>query len=275
MKNPERVAELLAALKAECQYRAEFLAVAEVEKTVRELPRVTAIDDEHQSFLGKVYDRTPDGHFKKGRYLHRDVWAWYFGEPPKGYHIHHIDGNPANNNIENLKLLTAYQHRQIHVPKGEQIAKPLRTFVCEVCGKEYQTFATGNNRFCSAECRNKNAYRTQPQVERICVVCGKNFTTRRDDNVTTCSRTCANKLRHHGLKTTAVCEICGKSFDVETAKSSRFCSPQCKAKNDYENNQEERTCVICGAKFSCYRFDKTKTCSQSCAMKLSWRTRKK
>ncbi|WEU68294.1 HNH endonuclease [Escherichia phage vB_Ec_Tarrare] len=42
----------------------------------------------------------------KGRmyYLHRVLWELTHGSIPKGYTIDHIDGNPTNNNIDNLRL---------------------------------------------------------------------------------------------------------------------------------------------------------------------------
>ena len=33
---------------------------------------------------------------------------------PKGFVIHHIDGNQRNNDIKNLKLMTSKSHKQLH-----------------------------------------------------------------------------------------------------------------------------------------------------------------
>ena len=35
----------------------------------------------------------------------------------KGEVVHHIDGNKLNNNIENLKLMSDYEHRKLHSSK--------------------------------------------------------------------------------------------------------------------------------------------------------------
>jgi hypothetical protein len=45
---------------------------------------------------------------------YRKLYESHFGEIPKGYHIHHIDGNPYNNDISNLKAVSAEEHAIIH-----------------------------------------------------------------------------------------------------------------------------------------------------------------
>lgn len=42
----------------------------------------------------------------KQRYLHRLLWEAFVGEIPKGYEIDHIDTDPTNNKLENLRLVT-------------------------------------------------------------------------------------------------------------------------------------------------------------------------
>ena len=45
---------------------------------------------------------------KKGKlqYIHRLVWETFRGEIPKGLEIDHLDGNPSNNSLSNLQLLS-------------------------------------------------------------------------------------------------------------------------------------------------------------------------
>lgn len=43
--------------------------------------------------------------------LHRLIWLWHFGAMPEK-HIDHIDGNPMNNKIENLREVTEAQNAQ-------------------------------------------------------------------------------------------------------------------------------------------------------------------
>lgn len=45
-------------------------------------------------------------HYKKGMYrVHRIIWEMFNGDVPEGYVIDHMDGNPANNHITNLRAV--------------------------------------------------------------------------------------------------------------------------------------------------------------------------
>lgn len=56
----------------------------------------------------KGYERVKVG--GKTLYLHRLVWEDHFGEIPKGFHIHHIDGDKTNNEVSNLEMISAHEH---------------------------------------------------------------------------------------------------------------------------------------------------------------------
>jgi hypothetical protein len=50
--------------------------------------------------------------FNYTNYLHcRLVWMWHYGEDPGDLEIDHIDGNRANDRIENLRLATRSQQQ--------------------------------------------------------------------------------------------------------------------------------------------------------------------
>lgn len=54
------------------------------------------------------------------RSLHKHIWESSNGTTPRGYQIHHIDGNPANNKIGNLECILASDHARMHL--AERIA---------------------------------------------------------------------------------------------------------------------------------------------------------
>jgi hypothetical protein len=68
-----------------------------------------------QRYLGKTMGhRRRDGYYAceiRGHKLlvHRLVWLWEHGEWPKG-HLDHVDGNPGNNHISNLRLANKSQN---------------------------------------------------------------------------------------------------------------------------------------------------------------------
>ena len=69
-------------------------------------------------------------------YLHRERIKLYLGftdEQMEGYEVHHIDENPDNNDLDNLKLVTKQEHHNIHDKRN----KKSKRHVCEICGRTY------------------------------------------------------------------------------------------------------------------------------------------
>lgn len=46
--------------------------------------------------------------------MHRLVWNVFNGEIPDGYVVHHLDENKQNNKIENLSLMSNFEHNSMH-----------------------------------------------------------------------------------------------------------------------------------------------------------------
>lgn len=152
---------------------------------------VIVISDTVQEFMGERYYLCGQYFQRKGVRLHRSVWEYHNGAIPEGYHIHHIDGDKANNGLENLALMPGLDHVNAHARSEERrengrraiklaIAKapewhgseagkawhsehakaywanaPENEYVCTMCGKVYTTKAvrhTGNH-FCHPNCR--------------------------------------------------------------------------------------------------------------------------
>jgi hypothetical protein len=183
------------------------------------------------------------GYYRNGtRQLlaHRFAYETEHGVVPDGFHVHHKDGNRANNDLSNLLLMSASEHARHHGaerddewrawargnlatkarPKAAEwhrskagrtwhrehakavaAATPPRAFVCENCGTTYETKPFGANRFCSNAC--KSAYRRQSGVDnetRTCEACGTWFDVNRYAATRTCSRSCSNRMRARTLR---------------------------------------------------------------------------
>lgn len=172
---------------------------------------------------------------RRAKGLHVAVWEFYSGQTvPKGFEIHHIDGNPFNNDFSNLECVPMRDHRAMYElkdpekqrkhlekirplasawhssPEGiewhrqhaaESIGKRTpKRYVCELCGREFESTCTTAPRFCSHNCAVKWDYRAKTRTEtRKCEICGAEFeaklTPRNPAGGTTCSRSCRAKLR--------------------------------------------------------------------------------
>lgn len=200
---------------------------------------------EYQEFNGiRFYQTEPTDYFRHSEngkviLMHRYVWEYYNCPIPKGYHIHHKDGNKANNDISNLELLKGTEHWKLHgklltneerewrrknvvknaVPKAvewhkseegkawhkEQYQKTkealhkIEIHTCLYCGGAYEGDPT--SKFCSNKC--KSAYRRKigaDNIEKTCVICGKIFTSSKYSKALCCSRSCGAKYQHQKNK---------------------------------------------------------------------------
>jgi hypothetical protein len=71
---------------------------------------------------GYVVITLPDGNKKP---LHHFIWEQEYGVIPEGYHIHHRDSNRTDNRLDNLALIDAGEHIQLHLDPN---ARPPETF---------------------------------------------------------------------------------------------------------------------------------------------------
>lgn len=53
----------------------------------------------------------------KNIFVHTLMYKAFIGNIPRGFHIHHIDGQPSNNNLDNFELVSISEHNKIHKSK--------------------------------------------------------------------------------------------------------------------------------------------------------------
>ena len=181
---------------------------------------------------------TPNSkHRRKGvGRLHQELWKDWNGPIPEGCEIHHKDGDPLNNALDNLECLTAEEHAKYHAehPNEEDTAwrrahieaiRPLAsawhkseagrawhselshiawekaelaTKNCENCGREFEYLRMGSQpKYCSNNC--KSAARRKSGVDnetRFCEQCEGEFTCNRYSIQKCCSPACARRKRY-------------------------------------------------------------------------------
>ncbi len=65
---------------------------------------------------------------KKTFRIHRLVAEAFIGKIPKGYHVHHKDGNKQNNRVENLEIVHPAKHNQETRAMNPDFAKAMNDY---------------------------------------------------------------------------------------------------------------------------------------------------
>lgn len=89
-----------------------------------------------------VLIQAADGRYRR-TYIHRLVASTFRGSVPPGLVVHHIDGNPLNNCIDNLEFTTI--RRNILLGSGAT-ARNARKQACPRCGGGYVTVSRGGRK---------------------------------------------------------------------------------------------------------------------------------
>lgn len=227
----------------------------------------------------KYYLRKSQGYYysprddKKGcDMLHRMVYICNKGEIPKGYHIHHIDGDKSNNDISNLECISSYEHHKKHSENmsEEQLEKIRKNLQENVrpkadiwhgteAGKEWHKF--------HYEMMKEKLHE---KVKKCCVVCGKEYETKRKNTGLYCSPKCAAKARRNsGIDNEErICKNCGNVFVANKYSKKQFCNKKCAGQ--YKSGEiEEVECKNCGKKFISKKRLHSKFCCRNCANKYN------
>ena len=193
--------------------------------------RVFVVSETAQEFLGEIFYRCGN-YFQKSnskteKRLHRAVWSFYNGEIPIVSHIHHVDGDRENNQIENLRCIDKRQHGKIHgAERAEEITK---------IGLQYQHLTKEWHR--SEEGREWHRLHYERNKDRL--------------------------RRTHD----AICSCCGRTYQAaESVKNmpNKYCSNACcshaRRKSGVDN--VDRSCAKCGKVFSTNRYSPRKNCEE-------------
>lgn len=166
--------------------------------------------------------------------LHRYIWEKYNGSIAPGFHIHHIDCNKRNNNIENLAIIEKGEHERLHGSMlTEEQKQKLRENLMENAVPEASKWHGSKN--------GREWHRQHYEKKKDALY----------------------------AKTIKVCEYCGKEYETINNGNNRFCSNNCKAAWRRESgvDDEIRKCAFCGKEFTANKYTAKKFCTRECASK--------
>ena len=163
--------------------------------------------------------------------LHVYVWEYHNGAIPEGYHVHHIDHDKSNNEIENLQLLSKEDHLKHHARNmSEETKEKLRKHLIEnAVPKSKAWHASKEGKQWHSE-NSKAIWKDRKPKTYECTNCGKEYET----------------------------------LNRYAESSNHFCCNNCKSayrrKMGYDNVKRE--CDICGAEFITNKYSKRKRCDE-------------
>lgn len=176
--------------------------------------------------------------------LHQYVWENEVGEIPKGFQIHHIDQDKANNSVDNLCLLSETAHKAMHaILDGLEDAKEKKRETFEKFARpaavEWHKSEAGRKWHSK---KSIEMYENMEPVTFTCSFCGKEFSALPVGVHKYCSNACRSAARRKrgDDNETRVCPICGKEFSVNKYSETRFCSPKCMGINRSAINKMKR-----------------------------------
>lgn len=161
----------------------------------------------------------------KGRKLHRVLYEEAHGPISAGMHVHHVDGDPLNNALDNLALVTAAEHAAEHwtperADRSRAIIEAVRPLASEWHRSDAGRAWHREHAKAIAACAALHPC--------TCTVCGRGFESKRR-TAGVCGNNChATKRRRSGIDDEArVCERCGCGFTCNRYATKRHCSRSC------------------------------------------------
>jgi hypothetical protein len=128
------------------------------------------------------------------RKLHVEIWRATYGEVPKGAVVHHKDGDPLNNDIHNLELLTRAQHQKHHCQERLNKNPGFYSYAAENLREAHKRSRSRKGR--KALSRRVQAFwDAKPTLTKECLSCGKTFETKNQVRKY-CEKNCRFKVRY-------------------------------------------------------------------------------
>jgi len=107
--------------------------------------------------------------------LHIYIWEKHYGKIPRGFHIHHLDRDKSNNNINNLIILPRHEHLSFHSSLEENIEKARKSIkIARIKASEWHRSKEGK-KWHKKHWNNYMKEKFEDKVEKKCEVCGSAF----------------------------------------------------------------------------------------------------
>lgn len=210
----------------------------------------------HVDHKGTRYYQTKTGHLlarrkapeARSQLLHRVLWEEAHGGIASGEHIHHLDGNPANNELSNLVSISASEHMRLHQLQRfaespelkQQTTQNMRSNQHKV--REWRESEVGKAKL--REICTNNARNRCNNKPTLCLACGSTFLA-----YSTQAKYCGDSCRKQAFKKLA---------------ASRSARPECRIITEQSEKKYSCQCKRCQQIFPAFS-TRTKLCSKKCA----------
>ena len=197
------------------------------------------MEPEYIEWGGRRWKRSPDSSRRNHRvyyvyskwrskeYLHRAIWAAANGAIPGGMCIHHVDGNPFNNDVGNLECVTRSEHQRAHMddPGRKEFSRDVAIKAAQLAAPAWHRSPAGRAWHSR---HSREMWRDAVAVDLRCVVCGDAFKSKKTV-ARTCSSACLSQQRRDsGLDDiTLACPECGLVFTKNKYALKRTCGRVC------------------------------------------------
>ena len=203
-------------------------------------------------YKGKKYTRYPESkdrvsrvYFQRSKKrLHRVIYEDNYGPIPKGWHIHHKDGDTLNNDISNLEAKKGSDHIKEHMLE-------------KMRDKDFKEKVLMNLKIAQEEAK---AWHSSPDGRKQHLKNGKILLS-------------SSPLREKKYECT--CVVCEKIYFIDqlqynSPRKNIYCSRNCKATGRHRSgiDNEQRKCAWCSSTFTVNKYSKIKCCSVSCSSYL-------